>query len=659
MKNLKKWLSTKAYRHVKVFLFVFIVFFNIFVVLIGGIAIHCAAPQSYPTVGTGMWQIFTDILDPGFLGSIANGDRGGTAFTVCVEVFVILVCMVTFTGAIIGYIANMITSILENAVAGPKQMYLKNHILILNWNNRAAGILAEYLYTEICEDVVVLSSGDRDTITKEIEEQFYESGYNKRQKHVNFIVKQGDPFSATELNAICADRARTIIVLSDSNPVDGELRTLKTVMMVSQMNRDRSDCTIVVETDNKNVYELVERVSENNTVKIIPAYLNKLLGKLLAHIALQPRLNVVFAELFSHSGSEFFSVPIKDVFPEGEDWEESRILDRFMAEYNRAIPLLTTRGFHADKEDRIFMLSGEKSHTGLKRSKAADECAKLTLKDHYVIPRKIIILLGSNSKMEYILNSFQAYIANYGEENLSVYFVDTLKHLEQIPESVCFHKIEIKNRYNILEIREVLKKFDLGTIDTIVILSDDTVAASEYDMGALISLIDINKEISNLEKEKRPEIIVEILNPNNYEIVRQYNIDNVIVSNKYISSMVAQLGDDSTIFKLIYDILTFDGEIDDFGLEYSATKDSKELYIKRCGDYFEEVPVFRNRFQLIRSVFEASGKQHIPIGIIFEDSSKNEREDGVLTYILNDHLDDEKELVLSENDQLILFASEW
>lgn len=663
MDKIKRWLSTKAYKRIKLFLFCFIILFNILAIFIGGLIIHCASPDAYASVGSGMWQIFTDILDPGFLSSNAATESGGTTFTKSVEVVVILICMITFTGAIIGYISNMITSIIENSVSGPKRMFIKDHILILNWNNQAAGIISEYLYTEMCEDVVVLTTDNRETVTKEIEDNIFENGYTKKQKHVNFVVKQGEPFSYSELDAICAKQARLIIVLSDKNPNDGDLRTLKTVMMVSQMNSHRDDCTIVVETDSKNIYELVCRIKENNSNKIIPAYLNKMLGKLLAHTALQPQLNIVFAELFSHKGNEFYSVPMKSIegvsFRDGED----KIITDFLSKYDRAIPLITSKSFENDNTDKLFLLSGQKSHIASQRENEIDikNIPSVKLKSNFVIPKKIIVLLGSNSKMKYVINSFNAYMKNYGEDKLTVYLVDTKEHLDCIEEQPSINKIYIADRYDVLEIRRVINSFNLAEIDTIVILSDDMVSSAEYDSGALISLIDINKELEKVEKDKRPEIIVEILNPKNHEIVQQYNIDNVIVSNKYISSMVAQIGDDGSIFELIYDILTFDEELDDFDEVYSSNKSSKEFYIKACKDYFEEIPRFNSVSELIMSVYLSSGKQHIPVGIIYEDESKNINEENNYerSFIFSDALDAEIPVVLNGNDKLIIFSSDY
>lgn len=658
MENFKKWLSMRVYKRIKFFIFCFIVIVNILAVLIGGILIHLSFPAAYPNIGIGMWQIFTDILDPGFLGSVAANMEGGNRFTTTIEVIIILICMVTFTGTIIGYISNMITQIIENADRGPKQLYLKNHILLLNWNNRAAGILTEYLYTEVCEDVVVLSPCDRDMVSKEINAHFYETGYTGIQKHVKIFVKQGEPYSMTELDAVCARAARAIIVLSDMTSNEGELCTLKTVMMVSQINRNRKDCTIIVETDHKNVYELVRQIQNENT-EIVPAYLNKIMGKILAHIALQPELNGVFRELLSHFGSEFYSIPIEELKDIDGGQSEEEIIAQFMERYARAIPILTSRGFQSKDQDRLYLLSEERFHTSIERTGELLPLKEVKIREEYPVPKKQIIILGSNSKIKYIFNSFLAYIENYGEEYLTVYFIDTEKHLKKVPEHPCFQKTAIQNRYNLLEIEEVLEGFRMEEIDTIVILSDDKVLASEYDMGTLVSLIDINKVLGEMDTGKKPELIVEILNPQNYEIVQQYNIGNIIISNKYMSSMVAQLGDDSAIFELIYDMLTFDGEMDDFGMNYSETEDSRELYIKNCGDYFEELPVFENRSQMLRSIYEASGRNHILLGIIYADPAKNAVREKEITYILSDKLDEMKEIRLAAEDKLILYASRW
>lgn len=690
MNTFKRWLSTKAYKRVKLYIFAAIIILNILVVLVGGILIHLTDPEAYGSIWMGVWQAFTDILDPGFLSNYANGIIKPA--TIAVEVVVILVCMVSFTGAIIGYISSLITSIIDNADAGPKQMYLKNHILILNWNNRAAGIISEYLYTEICEEVVVLTANDRNVVNKEIEDSILELGYGKNQKHVSFTVVQGEPFSYSELIKVCAEHAKTIIVLSDGNQQGGDLRTLKTVMMVSQLNKKRKDCAIVVETDNRNIYELIRRMPEKEIASddtdnyegesdstkpskknadnevahanIIPAYLNKLLGKLMAHITLQPELNIIFAELFSHNGKEFYSIPGEKL--DYIDWNNSdiEVVAEFMRKHSCSIPLITSKSFANQKTNRMFVIADKESESHVLRTSNAVYNDKLKINTGIKPPFKEIIVLGSNSKMQYMINSFNAYMDNYGAECLKVHFVGTDAELKAVPKHPQYVIHKIQDRYNILEIRKVLHKFDLRTISTISILSDDTVSTVEYDSGALIALVNINRELEKIPKgDKRPEVVVEILNPKNHEIVQQYNFNNVIVSNKYISSMMAQLGDDDSIFEMIYDILTFDNEVDDFEQAYSNNDESRELYVERCGDLFVEMPSFDSFGQMILSVFESSNRKYIPIGIIYADNKKNyvsiDKKEKIRNYTFPADLDKEREVKLTPDDKLIVFASEW
>ncbi len=127
--------------------------------------------------------------------------------------------------------------------------------------------------------------------------------------------------------------------------------------------------------------------------------------------------------------------------------------------------------------------------------------------------------------------------------------------------------------------------------------------------------------------------------------------------------MMAQLGDDDSIFEMIYDILTFDNEVDDFEQAYSNNDESRELYVERCGDLFAEMPSFDSFGQLVLSVFESSHRKYIPIGIIYADDRKNyvnvDRKLKVRNYTFPADLDREREINLTPDDKLIVLASEW
>ena len=95
------------------------------------------------------------------------------------------------------------------------------------------------------------------------------------------------------------------------------------------------------------------------------------------------------------------------------------------------------------------------------------------------------------------------------------------------------------------------------------------------------------------------DVIVEILNPKHYDLVSSYSVDNVIISNRYISKMVTQIGEKEAIFDFYNDILQYD-DLD------SQSYSSKEVYIKKVSTFFSELPGECTEEELIRAVWEAS-----------------------------------------------------
>lgn len=127
----------------------------------------------------------TMILDAGCIQFVvADIGKSGvfvTVFCLCV----IIVGMISFTGAVIGYVTNYISNFIENANTGKHKLNLNGHFVILNWNSRASEIVNEMLYSDETQKVVVLVQSRKDEIKKEIEETV---GYNQ-QRELNRLKK--------------------------------------------------------------------------------------------------------------------------------------------------------------------------------------------------------------------------------------------------------------------------------------------------------------------------------------------------------------------------------------------------------------------------------------------------------------------------------------
>ena len=317
-----------------------------------------------------------------------------------------------------------------------------------------------------------------------------------------------------------------------------------------------------------------------------------------------PSLNLVYSDLFSNKGAEFYAVPDDPSQRESNDVTD---MYGYMKNHCHAIPLTiadTKSGKHfffmADLEDELHMVS-----------ESDTEYVPAKLNPNYWQPRRNILILGHNSNIASIMSGFNSYRNEWnpaadGRDILNVFVLDTPEGLEKINRYQDYPYVsEVigADLYDQKTIYETINRFiDTQDGDTgILILSDDQVPSEETDAGALTYLIYVQdiltqRRTKNGGKDtERIDVVVEILNPKNYDVVLSYNVNNVVISNRYISKMITQIGSKEALFEFYSDILSYDKEDSD---EYV----SKELYIKRVGDYFKTIPEPCTAGELIRSV---------------------------------------------------------
>jgi hypothetical protein len=201
-------------------------------------------------------------------------------------------------------------------------------------------------------------------------------------------------------------------------------------------------------------------------------------------------------------------------------------------------------------------------------------------------------------------------------------------------------------------IKETIEKaIDGHEGDTsLLILSDDHTVAEDIDSAALTYLIYVQDIIFDRQR-KNPDfdresidVVVEILNPKNYDVVHNYSVDNVVISNRYISKMVTQIGRKQALYEFYSDILTYDEEgVTEF--------ESKELYIKEVDQFFPdgEIPPRCTARELIWGVFQASPANNKTIVLGYTSPG------GKMVLFAGDQ--DRIEVELTKKDKLIVFSN--
>ena len=589
MKFIKRYLSIAREKHTRGLILLVIVVFNILLWLVSSLLAYLLSPGQYGDVLSSLWNSgITWMLEPGFYDPTVD-----TSIRI-LSIIVILTSMITFSGGIIGYVASLFSSIIEDAETGQSKLFIYDHILILNWNPKALELIVDYCYDDNTTHIVVLSSHDK----KEIEAEIAKKLYDQKDKHqkIEVIVRQGDVLSRKDLLENHIETSKTIIILDDEtteiiNDKHQDIFAIKTLMLLNQFDI-KPEQTIIVEINSALSKHMIDTYISKNMklsdqlVTILP---DELMGRLIAQTILMPALNDVYAELFSFKGAEFYTIPKVDAL-------------EYMKSHNKAIPIYTLG-------NDLFVMAESFKATSEVRTTPLTDHQHITINDQSRYHERHLVVIGKNNKLPFILESIQY----YEREN------QTKVHITHIEE---------------VGVNDIFSALDhIEKIDTILILSDDKLEVKDYDSDVLITLL----LTQDIVKKHNADVVIELLNPKHYDIAKCYNVTNTIISNEYISRIITQLSKNRALYPLYMDLLTYDPE--------DAEEETYEVYAYKAGDIFggDFPKQFNSPAEFIYACYQSSQGSFVVIGL-YQSTQK---------VIFKGNLDERQSIVIEPFDTII------
>lgn len=657
-KRIKEWFSIRLAKNPGQIVLLSILFFNIVFFLLSAFIISRMSLSGTENLGflQAAYYTISMILDAGCVSYVVAEIGPENAAMAIVCLIVVIIGMISFTGAVIGYITNYISSFIEASNAGNHRLQVSNHFVILNWNSRALEIVNDMLYSESCRKIVILVNSGKEDVERQIDERVHETvkreniklraslrnrsaitrmilfNKNKFKNNLTIIVREGDVFSAKQLFDVSLQRASAVVILGDelndneckyqlneriNKYGNGNSLTVKTLMQVSDITSaafSKDNQRIIVEITDDWTWDLVQKIIRSKQVdgkcNIVPIRVNQILGELMAQFSLMPELNSVYNELLSNRGATFYNT-----LTENDD--EIEFIKKSLAENDHAVPL-TVREDNG-KYYGYYMALNERDNLRTRDSAASSIPVKIN--KNFWLEKKKIIILGHNSKCKELMEGFTSFIAEWGYKDsdellLSIVVIDDEKSLEKMnryrdyPFVIKTVAAELFEKELICDsINEFLEMNDEDV--SVLILSDDLVPEAEVDAGMLANLVYVQDiindkvEADNDFNVESIDVIAEINDPKHFDVVSSYSVKNVVISNRYISKMITQLGEKDAIYDFYQDILAYDTS-DEGGYE------SKELYIKKAKDFFDEIPPECTAEQMIRGVFEATYDPNAP-----------------------------------------------
>jgi len=375
---------------------------------------------------------------------------------------------------------------------------------------------------------------------------------------------------------------------------------------ITAADESNDDQKIIVEVTDPWTMDLVNKIIAAKQVDgkchIVPVKVNEVLGQILSQFCLMPELNAVYSELLSNRGARFYAM-------KHEDTDEVSFVKRYFESHNQAVPITVI-----EAQGRPYAIYAADHLADIaKRTHVSSSDCRVALNSRYWMERKNVVILGHNSKSRHIMAGFRSFCNEWnrnGEEIVQIVVVDDAKNLEKMNYYRDYPFVIETVEANVYD-----KDVICDTIDRVVsrnkgdtsvlILSDDSVLNEDIDASALANLICVQDIVAKKQAENPAfdtesiDVIVEIIDPKHHDVVNSYNVNNVVISNRYISKMVTQISEYEALFDFYSDILSYDEE--------GATEyESKELYLKKVSRYFDEIPAETTADRLVRAVYEAS-----------------------------------------------------
>ena len=665
---MKKKLKNKWYifkeNNPSTHIFLLIILVNLASILLSSILLLFLPENQDRTFPEMIRFAFTLMINPS--GRYVYSDYPISLFITTV---VVLLGMISLTGGTVGYITSIISGFLEKSTNGKRRMNLNKHIEILNYNKKVPAIIYDYCFDDVENTyITILSDMDKEEVKNEIEMMYNQNHVKKKFK--NIIARDGNPMSKLDLDNINLKDAQTVLIMEPEYEEENKTSSLdsqsfqvsKLFMFItwyfSQLET-KSKANIVVESNSPDMEQMVQsyRMEKNNQISV-PVNYNEIIGKLLAVTAIMPSINEVMQQLFSFEGVEIYIEDKPDTDLLGELKTKRSVLPLFDQGEKRV--------YVAENEEELFRKSGE--DFVLKKA-----LPKEGFQPKIIFEKSELLIIGSNHKLGYILESLSCFRKEYGNHKLHVTLADSLESAQELKvyyENPRYEEILQSKNCSPVIINDIFHAAqELGDLiktkaDVILLLSDDQVADPHLDEKPLLFWNSLKHMVAERDDL---DVVVEILDSQNKDIVEKKNKDQVIVSDDFLGHLYAQLGKNPLRYDVMKDIITSEGDPTSRNIDQEMQNEG-DLLCVNVATFFQHLSgelTFATKRELILWVYEATNQAYLPIGCVknhttYLFSRTDGEQDGLDSVVLSAkeegevYSQTENKLTLNKEDELIV-----
>ncbi|NNC78004.1 MAG: hypothetical protein HKN77_08595 [Woeseiaceae bacterium] len=574
--------------------------------LLRGALVMFAPEMAVQHENIGFWGnlyiTFLEITDP---GNMAQDIYSGVGY----KVFAVLagIAGIVMLSALIAFITTALDQKIYELKRGRSKVIEQDHTLILGWNEqRIVEILRELILANESEKdacVVVLADKDKEEMDDVLRLRI------KDCKTTRIVTRSGDVSTLTNLDMVSLEACRSVIILAACDDTDSDdlksssdAKAIQTVLATMGNEIENDDFNVVVEIFNPTHREIVRSSFPEH---VITVNTSDILAKLLVQTSRSVGLSVVYNEILSFDGCEMY-------FYDAE-WGDATF-DDIAFRFPDGVPIGIRNGDGdilmnpprdqgLEPNDEILIIADDDSTIELVNERVAEPSAYSLpgIRQEQRVEREL--MLGWSFKSPSIIREFADYII----EGSCIHILlkapteDQCAEIKSLDAELDGISVEVlqKDCLNIDDLLSI-KPFEY---DNIIILAgndanESHVDAARVDSENIVALLLLRRIFSQYPQDsENTKLITEVLDSQNDALVAKAGVQDVIISNRLVSMIMAQIAESRDIEKVYDDIFQEDGS---------------EIYLKPARLYYEAFPCTLKFADLMASARE---RNEICIGV--------------------------------------------
>jgi ion channel POLLUX/CASTOR len=576
-------------------------------------------------------QVFNSLLHALDPGTVA-GDAGTWRFLL--TMLLLTLAGLFIVSALIGVIATGLDNKLQDLRKGRSFVVERDHTLILGWSDTVFTILSELAIANESErNPVVVVLAERDKV--EMEDAIRDKVPDLLRTRV--VCRSGSPIDLADLDMVNPRQARAVIVLAATGDDEPDAQVIKTILALTRgPNRRVESYHIVAEISDPANLEAARLVGGEEAVLIDK---RETIARLIVQASRQSGVSVVYGDLLDFDGEEVY-------FRQDPELVGRSFGDAVLAYDDCAVIGLRRNGGGAKlnpsadvqigPEDEVIAIAADDAQLMAARavSPQVDENLIVSSAPAAGKPERVLII-GWNTRTPDVLTELDAFVQPGSKATVLADWPAAEDKLNA--ETDGLPNLDVELRAGTTTDRRTLDSLGVEGYDHVIVMSDTQEGTGgnhrggqRADARTLVTLLHL-REIA-AKTGGRFSIVSEMLDDRNRELAQVTQVDDVIVSDRLISLMIAQISENPHLEDVFAELFQAAGS---------------EIYLRPAGDYVR--PGTTTTFATVVEAARRRGE----VAVGYRDASTNGGTGGV---VLNPRKS--AAIDLTEDSRVIVLAEE-